>query len=344
MTTFFRPTYSESTGPQQIAHTETAWHRPELTIYITDSCALSCTGCITYNNYALGGHLSVSKEVVERMESWARLITVDQITVLGGEPLSHPDLASWMELVERLWPQAQWSMVTNGRALASRTQEVLSWIERGWDFEVSSHSREDFDAVQAWWQGVTTLMLAPVAARRLRDEMGITDYWEDSEGRPMMQIGLRDRFYVPVHEETVEGNIKWRELTSARATHSRCPARTCTHLVEGRMYRCPVQATVPRLAERFHIEGEAGKIAEQDLGYDPLAPRGSLSRWMALLDQPTEQCRLCTWPRPMQSLGDVTAKKVKLVKKINPDSPATALEHPASLDDVEPLPEPSSQA
>ena len=110
------------------------------------------------------------------------------------------------------------------------------------------------------------------------------------------------------------------------------------------MYRCPVQAVLPRLSQRYTIEGAAGEIASKDLGYDPLKPKMSLSTWMSLLTSSTEQCRLCEWPRAMTALGDPTAKKIKLVRRVNPDSPTTALEHPANLDGDEHLPEPSNQA
>lgn len=342
MTDFRRITHQEAQGPQQIPKVTQPWTLPELNIYITDSCALSCTGCISFNNYALGGHLELTAEVRERMTVWARLVSVERLYVIGGEPLSHPGLSEWMQSLETLWPQSRWTLVTNGRGLEQRSQEVAGWLEQGWDIEVSSHSREDFEAVSAWWQGLSSAMITPMVAQRLRDRHGITDYWLDSEGRPIMQIGLRDQFYAPTHRVNEQGQLAWPKLTPPRSTHSLCDARDCTHLVNGVMYRCPVQATLPRLAERYEILGDAGVIAAKDFGYDPLAQNTqSLSTWMARLNQPTEQCRLCEWPRDQRPLGDVTAKKIKLVKR---GSPTTALEHPASLDGGEHLPTASNRA
>jgi hypothetical protein len=240
MTTFFRPTYSEAPQPTPRS-TSHAWHLPELSIYITDSCALSCQGCISFNNYALGGHLSLSEQVQERISTWARLVSVDRIYIIGGEPLSHPDLAQWMTLIEQSWPRSRWTIVTNGRGLESRTAEVQTWIEQGWDLEVSSHSRQDFEQVQAWWASVIKDMLVPTVARRTKDHMGLTDYWEDSDGGAMMQIGLRDHFYAATHTIR-DGVISWNRLTSVRSSHALCPAKMCTHLVDGKMYSCPVQA------------------------------------------------------------------------------------------------------
>jgi len=343
MKEYFRPTYAEApqARPRSTTH---AYHLSELSVYITDSCALSCSGCISFNNYALGGHLELTDAVRERISTWARLVTVDRLYIIGGEPLSHPDLASWQQLVQTLWPQSRWTIVTNGQGLASRSAEVQSWIEAGWDLEVSSHSKQDYLQALAWWQSLTQDFIEPVEHQVLRDHMGETHYWLDHAGGAVMQIGLRDQFYTPTHQ-VLAGEITWPKLMSARSSHRSCPAKNCTHLVDGKMYSCPVQATVPRLAERYTVSGPAGALAQQDLGYDPLAKnRQTLSTWMALLNQPKSQCSLCSWPRPLKALTDPRAKKVKLVRKVNLDSPATALEHPASPDGDEPMLEPSNQA
>lgn len=344
MNEFFRPTYNEAQGPQRIASQTRPWHLPELTVYITDSCSLSCQGCITYNNYALGGHLELTEQVRSRMSAWAQTVSADRLYIIGGEPLSHPDLALWMNFVAELWPKSRWTVVTNGRGLEQRSQEVAGWLEQGWDLEISSHSEADYTTARAWWSSMVTELADRVKHGQERDRHGVTEYWLDSEGRPMMQIGLRDHFYAPTHTVTDRGTLAWNPLTSPKSTHRNCDAKACTHLVNGVMYRCPVQATLPRLSERYTIEGVAGEIASKDLGYDPLKPRMSLSTWMSLLTSSTEQCRLCEWPRAMTALGDPTAKKVKLVRRVNLDSPTTALEHPASLDGDEHWPEPSNQA
>lgn len=343
MSEFHRPFHSEAGNQQRIIADKKPFHLPELSLYITDSCALSCSGCISFNNYALGSHLELDDLVEQRLRAWANSVSVDRLYVIGGEPLSHPGLDRWMAVAEQLWPTSRWTLCTNGRGLESQSQAVALWLERGWDIEVSSHSREDFDTVQAWWQGLTDALAEPIAARRTRDQYGVTDYWEDSEGRPVMQIGLRDRFHKPTHTVNAQGQLEWAKLTAPRTTHSLCGARNCTQLVNGVMYSCPVQATLPTLARKYEISGPAGEIARVDTGYDPLKPRMSLSRWMATLGQPKDQCRLCSWPRDMVALGDPSAKKVKLAR-VSLDSLTKRLDSPASLVDDEHLPEPNSQA
>ena len=328
MTALFRPTNQEITQSQRLQEAR-PYHLPELTIYITDTCSMSCSGCITFNNLALGSHRRLDDQVRTRMTSWAGLCSVEQITILGGEPLQNPELDSWMALVEELWPQSRHSLVTNGLLLESRTEEICSWIERGWDLEVSSHTPEHYEQALAWWQTLLAALEQPARHRIIDDDEGRTHYWEDHEGRPMMQIGERWQFYQSLFR-VEEGQIHWGALTSARRTWNLCPARECRHLVDGVMYRCPIQALMPTLNQRFEIAGPAGELASLDLGFDPLEPRSSLSLWMQTLNTPQKQCSLCEWPRPRQVLEDPTAKKIRVIKRDRQDNPTTAQELPAN--------------
>lgn len=332
MTNQYRPTNQEATHSGNLRPETRPWTLPELTVYITDSCSLSCTGCITYNNFALGSHLRL-EDARERIDVWSKLVRVEHLYVIGGEPLSHPELDSWISYLDSTFDSPRKTIVTNGRGLEHRTQAVAGWLELGWDLEVSSHSKEDYDTAQSWWQGMTLELLATTVAERRVDDSGVTDYWADSDGQPLIQIGLRTNFYKPDYE-VVEGQLSWPKLNNPRTSHKNCPGKDCTHLVNGIMYRCPVQATLPRLAQRFEIQGPAQEIAQRDLGYDPLAQnKVSLSTWMNTLDQPTEQCRLCSWPRERAAISDPGLKKVHLVRR-DRGSPTTAQEPHESPADV----------
>lgn len=343
MREFFRPTYAEAQQQQPRSQTR-PWHLQELTFYITDSCSLTCSGCVTYNELALkDGVMTASGPARERMDSWARLLDVDEISVLGGEPLSHPELDTWLDYLQTKWPTAlRYTIVTNGELLPQRTDDVVKWLEKGWSLEISSHSAEAYAAAQAWWASVALGLEHPPQRRVEHNQDGeeMTEFW-DYQGQPLVQINQCWLFY-PRRYTIHQDHIAWKPLTNARLQHSICPGKTCTHMVDGVMYRCPVQATVPRLARQYRVEGTDG-LAEKDLGFDPLKG-GNLSAWMRDLNTPTSQCSLCNWQEKRIPLEDPYGKKIKIVRRVNPDSPATALEHPASPDGAEHWPEPSSQA
>ena len=250
---------------------------------------------------------------LERMDTWARLIDVDHIYVIGGEPLSHPELDTWLDYIRSKWPNAErYTIVTNGELLPSMTESVMSWMEQGWDFEVSSHSPEAYEAIGLWWAELASqLEVKPLRQVKVEDAEE-TQYFMDHMGRPLIELGQRWSFY-PRRFVAHEDHIEWKSLTDHRLSHAQCPGKACTHLVNGIMYRCPVQATIPRLSAQFRVEGTEG-LAQQDLGFDPLKG-GNLSAWMRDLDKPASQCSLCDWSQKRVPLEDPYRKKIKIVRQ-----------------------------
>jgi hypothetical protein len=319
------PVYNEP--PHQKVPEEKPYVLPELTVYITDACALSCTGCVTHNNFALGQHLSL-EHARERIEAWAQIVSVKRLYVMGGEALLHPELTAWIEFLTKTVIAERRTIVTAGRDLARRSQDIAEYMELGWDIEVSAHSQEDYAAAQAWWSQFAREIDQDIAHEQLRDQHGITDYYSLELGEPIMQIGLRDEFYTPEYR-VEEGRLTWPKLTPMRVTHRACPAKTCAYLVDGVMYSCPVQATLPRLARRYEIVGAARELAEQDLGWDPLAPTTRpVSNWFNSITGAKSQCSLCSWPRKRASIADPGLKKIQLVKRGSPAIVQESLSNP----------------
>jgi MoaA/NifB/PqqE/SkfB family radical SAM enzyme len=70
-------------------------HVDLISFYITNVCGLACPGCASYNNYVLKGHYNWD-DARDRTHKWGELIDVGQITIIGGEPLLHPDINNWV--------------------------------------------------------------------------------------------------------------------------------------------------------------------------------------------------------------------------------------------------------
>jgi hypothetical protein len=310
--------------PHRRLPTESAYRVPQLNFYITDSCALSCAGCVSFNNTPLQNRVQgLSEEVRSRLSAWSSVLSADRLYVIGGEPFSAGDLPEWIDFIDAHFQGDLRTIVTNGRALAQHTASIVTWLEQGWDLEISSHSPEDFARAHAWWRELSSDLELPYQHSRVKDHFGQTDYYMDSAGRPLVQIGERWMFY-PQRYTVANDGIHWRALTPAAQSHRSCSARTCAYLVDGIMYRCPVQAAIPRLAAQYTIH-DTGSVFMGSLGRDPLTAQGqSLSAWMASLDTAQSQCSLCDPLEPLQPIGDPTVKKIKIVRR---DSPATAQAH-----------------
>lgn len=89
---------------------------------IVESCNLNCTGCLTYAPLAsklfgrTGGLMAVEvfeKDIVRLSELFSEN-EIQAITISGGEPLLHPELASFFKVTRRYFPNVNIRLVTNG--------------------------------------------------------------------------------------------------------------------------------------------------------------------------------------------------------------------------------------
>jgi hypothetical protein len=86
--------------------------------YITNVCNLNCPDCNRFNNFAFKGHHRWADYEHEYLAWSKKLNLIENAGIMGGEPLSNPDLPNWMEGISRLWPNVStYSIATNGTYL-----------------------------------------------------------------------------------------------------------------------------------------------------------------------------------------------------------------------------------
>jgi len=81
--------------------------------YITNVCNISCINCNRFNNFAFSGHYYWN-DSKDEYKKWSKIVSFDEIGVLGGEPTSNPDFNNWIIGLKDLWPKSNIRIITNG--------------------------------------------------------------------------------------------------------------------------------------------------------------------------------------------------------------------------------------
>jgi organic radical activating enzyme len=117
------------------------FHLPYAEFYITNVCNLNCENCNRFNNFHFRGHLYWDDHKSE-YQKWAKLVNIDEIGILGGEPLLNPDLLKWIQGVSELWPTSKLKLITNGTRLlqTKNLYEVISQVKSDMLLEVNCHN------------------------------------------------------------------------------------------------------------------------------------------------------------------------------------------------------------
>ena len=68
---------------------------PKAEFYITNVCNLTCSRCNRFNDHAFKGWQKWS-DYEQSYKNWSEKIQIDQLVILGGEPLLNPSICQWI--------------------------------------------------------------------------------------------------------------------------------------------------------------------------------------------------------------------------------------------------------
>ena len=279
---------------------------PELSVYISHTCDLACDHCFTYNNLDWGGHFLFSEQK-EKLQGIEKLSEFKEVFLLGGEPTTHPELNLWIEWVETSWPSSMKWIVTNGRNLNLFDSKNPTWLDRGWQLEISAHSPEDLNMIFSWLDSKS------IVYEKFYDDRHSDAQWHyrlTYQGKGVGELSESWMFYKSSTVLESGKWISWNSLQDKEEQHKLCPSKYCLHLLNGRFYRCPQQALLPQISKTFQIDSLYKTIAEQDLGCDP----SEFSQWIETRNQAQDQCRLCHWKEKQLLPETSKIKKIKILK------------------------------
>lgn len=258
--------------------------------YITHTCNLSCAHCLSYNNYRFHGHFDWD-QTRARAEQWSRLIDIQDLTIIGGEPLLHPQIDSWVCGVRSLFPQVQdFKICTNGTPLKHiDPAQIRKWFDMGVILEIQCHSA-------AIWQQIKDLIdhLYSFGTVELVDSADPAFLHRSEQlvlvnGRTAAMIMLTDRFVrnsIKSHNSVLEFYDN-----DPQAAHAGCYIRDCHYMIDGLLYKCGPVAAGRDLAGQLPVEKSAAQLLAE---YQPIDPFDSaVHDRLQSLSSHIAQCRLC---------------------------------------------------
>jgi hypothetical protein len=122
----------------------------ETDFYITNVCNLTCETCITYNDRKFKGY-SKWEDYRQMYEDWAKILDVNMMVIIGGEPYSHPELLTWAQGIRRLWPDVEsFAVCTNGTYFHLDENKKISrdLVDLGLWIDVSVHDPSHYSDVK----------------------------------------------------------------------------------------------------------------------------------------------------------------------------------------------------
>ena len=94
-----------------------------LETHLVDQCNLDCSGCGHYSPIASDWYADPKIHDRDMKRLAVLFANIEKIRLMGGEPLLHPEVCSFIESTRRRFPNADVRVVTNGILLPSQPPE-----------------------------------------------------------------------------------------------------------------------------------------------------------------------------------------------------------------------------
>lgn len=227
--------------------------------HIVEHCNLKCRGCYHFSSLAKEEYLSV-EEYAKDIERLGNLFNrnIEEIFLLGGEPLLHPQLSEFFSATRKSAPNAPVKLLTNGLLLCNMKEDFwTSIIQNNVQLWVTKYPvKFDYDK-----------------AEQMAIDRGIKLHYFSKE--PVRTLG-----YQPLTLKGDKDNLK-NFVDCYRANE-------CIDLKHGKVYPCIIPAEIKPFNDYF---GKNLGVCEAD--YVDIYDVSTGMELLEKLERPIEFCKYC---------------------------------------------------
>lgn len=232
---------------------------------ILEHCNLNCRRCSFFSNiaeekYADIGSFQMAVDGLKRKFS-----NVEFFVLLGGEPLLHPRLAEYIQIVRDSFPKTTLKVTTNGLLITRMSNELVqSMKEHKAILRISQ-----YPPVTRIKQQINDFLL----------EKGVEYFWTEP-------ISSFDKF---ICKGTEDPKV---------AYEANCSKVKCPEIYDGRLYGCSLIPAIFR--NQLFLDFSLSKEEIEQVSFDLID--GDEDGWtlIEMLNRPNKLCRYCTVSESME--------------------------------------------
>jgi hypothetical protein len=265
---------------------------PKIEFYINHTCNLTCNNCNRFNNYNFVGWQNFN-DYKSELEQWAELVDVEQLVIMGGEPLLNPSLLDWVDGLNDLWNK-DLQILSNGTHL-SKTLKLYQRLQRGGNWlGISWHNRNHKDLLL---EQINAFLKPPITCSvdmTLELKTGDQIEFFDANGVKII-VWVQDSF-GPAAIKTENGKLTLHN-NDPEEVHPTCGfvQNKCYHMIEAKLYKCGPVALFPEFDKQhpLNISDEDRQLINsyRPLCVDEFPERGE--EFLKHIGDVIPQCKFC---------------------------------------------------
>ena len=246
-----------------------------LETHIVDHCNLRCEACCHFSNISEPSFAQLD-EFSKDIKRLSEIFEINQIRLMGGEPLLHKQLYKFILVTRRYFPFSDIRIVTNG-ILLKKQEEIF------WDTLKITNTKID-------------LSKYPIGDASFSDAL-------DCIGKHLFNFYRDDNGGFCVYENALGGmwlasyfhlTLQTKENSNTSKVFKDCPYKRCTNLVHGHLTHCPTASYISKFNKYFSEDYPNEK------GIDIY--KSSADEILDYLNKPIQMCKFC-----------ITEKDIKII-------------------------------
>jgi len=286
--------------------------------YISHTCNLACPGCLSFNNYNISGH-DLFEDYKNDAIAWSKILDPIDMSIIGGEPMSNPDLHNWAIGLRSIFPYCKdFKICTNGLLIDKWKHNLVEWWNAGIIVEVNAHTPEHFaKAERDIESAIGNKNITKVTSAELTNvpKYYKTDYtiFYVQDNRVVAMIAEEFDFYQWGSKDHNNNQINFYKNNSEDA-HNACDINDCHYIYKGKLYKCGTLVGAQALVKKYAIEPSAEKLIQK---YKPLehTDKNILHKVSRLTSDAIKQCSLCPIEPKYTTITNNDVKKVSAPTK-----------------------------
>lgn len=282
--------------------------------YISHTCNFSCPNCLSYNNFAIKGH-DKFEDYKDTTIEWSKILQPDDMSIIGGEPLSNPDVYNWVIETRKLFPDCKdFKVCSNGLLISKHVESIPLWWDANVILEVSAHTDTHFKKA---CNDIESILVGKEYKKLETPPAGSPRYYKEDydvfytiDNRVIAMVAPPDEFKIWGVNKFQ--NNQWEMFDSnPKIAHMSCISYDCHYIYKGQMYKCGTIVGAQEFVKNYNVKKDHADLIKKyiPINYNDTDVKEKLS---TLTKQPIEQCRLCPIHGKHQTILDTDVKKNRL--------------------------------
>ena len=261
-------------------------HLSYLEWMITTSCDLACPGCDRFIDFDHRWHEDFDS-LCHHMTEWSKHLDPDNLTIIGGEPLIHPQVYDIIKHARKSFNHAKIEIFSNGLLLASKPKllKVLREVQPA-KIHITYHNQNQKvrDIIDS---NIDKYILKNHPWRMVRKNLWQFDNIELEISDPT-QGGWYD------YRQKINGVLKpWKD-NNPESSYKNCTANIYPIIYKNKLYKCPPISMLRTHAEKYKLLDDADwapYLKYKGLGLD--CTEEQLEEFINNIRHPHKICNMC---------------------------------------------------